>query len=120
MIKKQKLIIFVSGFFIGIFSNWIVAYAPNTFLGINIFLYITLVSLIGSVVFGCFKTINPVNGALLISFGITFACLLRIMYDISFIDKSMHNLLPFELAINFGLSFVGSLIGLYFIKIFKK
>jgi len=108
---KKALFYIAGGIVIGIFYYWFNAYNAQTVWGLRIRVILMTACSIVSFLLCYFDGGKPLSTALRIAGGVLIAVVLRILWDTVIKDTSMHNLLPFELGIAFGLAFITSLIG---------
>jgi hypothetical protein len=102
------------GIVVGGFSYWFNAYNQLFVAGINIYHIMGIGAFLGSIIMSYSLSMKPSKIALSMSIGIIIAILVRIFFDVTFIDSTSHNLAPFEIIIAacivFPSAFVGSLL----------
>lgn len=110
MTRKTAFYI-AGGLVIGIFYSWFNEYNEPEVWGVRVrTLMMTGSSILAFLL--CYLDDGKVLPTVLkIAAGVTLAVLMRIVWDTVMIDKTMHNLAPFELVMAFGLSFITSLLG---------
>lgn len=111
------------GLTIGALTYWILPTEKIQILTSNVPYIWSFGSFFGSILLMfLFKAKAPLI-ALLVSFGVVLAVFARIVYDITLLDNTSHNLAPFELilcgVITIPSAFIGAY-GAYFIKKLKK
>ncbi|MCA6078544.1 hypothetical protein [Fulvivirga sedimenti] len=111
MQTKRWLFYVLGGLVVGIFYAWFNDYNNPTVLGIKVKTILMTASSILAFLLCYFERGKAVIIALQISAGVALAVILRIIWDLTFVDETMHNLAPFEIGLAFGLSFITSLIG---------
>ena len=121
--NKTKYISIIVGFIIGAITYWFHPYSQLKILTSSIPYFWSFGAFFGSIILILLFQEKPPKIALLISFGVVLAVLLRIVYDITFWDKTSHNLAPFEIIfcgiITIPSAFIGAYAA-YFIKKLKK
>lgn len=109
------------GLIIGEMSFWVETYFQSDIP--VIFLIWSIVAFFGSLFLKLFVNEKPPKIALLVSLGIVLSVLLRIIYDITFVDSTSHNLAPLEIIICGFITIPSAFMGVYLgllIKKFKK
>lgn len=99
------------GFAVGIFYAWLNPYNSPEIAGINVRTLLMTASSVLAFLLVYFEYHGLLKTALFISIGVGAAILCRIIFDITFVESSMHNLAPFELLIGAGLAFITAIIG---------
>jgi hypothetical protein len=99
------------GLVIGIFYAWFNEYNSPTVYGMNLRTMLMTACSMVAFLLVYFEKGKLLKIALLISAGVCIAVVLRIAYDGLFVDKTMHNLAPFEVLIAGALSLITALIG---------
>jgi hypothetical protein len=121
MKNKVEFGITLVGLIIGEMSFWVENYFQSDVP--VIFLIWSIVAFFGSLFLKFFVNEKPPKIAFLVSLGIVLSVLLRIIYDITFVDSTSHNLAPFEIIICGFITIPSAFVGVYLgllIKKFKK
>ena len=117
---KTKIWIILVGILLGNISYWFNSFDEYSVMGEYIYLFMSIGPLLGSFLFTIYLTENPAKIALLIYIGVLLAYIVRIFFDINFIDSTSHNLFPFEII---GISVVtipSAFVGAYFAEGMKR
>ena len=109
--SKRHLFYIAGGLVLGIFYAWFNAYNSPAAFGMNLRTMLMSSSSILAFLLVYFDNGKVLKTAILISAGVCAAVLMRIVFDVVFIDETSHNLAPFELVIAGGLALITSLIG---------
>ena len=109
---SEKHLFYVGGgLVIGIFYAWFNAYDSPEVFGMNLRTMLMTACSIGAFLLVYFEKGKVVKIALLLTAGVCLAVVLRIVYDVLIVDKTSHNLAPFEVLIAGALALITSLIG---------
>ncbi len=111
MPAKRWLFYVLGGLVIGIFYSWFNDYNNPTVVGIRVRTVLMTASSILAFLLCYFERGKAMIIALQIAAGVAMAVVFRIIWDVTVVDDTMHNLAPFEIGIAFGLAFITSLIG---------
>lgn len=96
---NHKIIILLTGLIVGIISYCFVTYNHYFIMGIHIYLLMSLGSFFGTFILKALLIEKPSIISIWLYLGAMTAIMGRIIYDISFWDKTSHNLFPFELIL---------------------
>jgi uncharacterized SAM-binding protein YcdF (DUF218 family) len=120
MRNKVKIGNIAVGLTIGGIAYWFQAYNQLTIFGLHILLIMGVGTFIGSVLLMLYLKERPLKIAMLFSLGVALAVLARIIYDITFLDSTSHNLAPFEIIISGFITIPSAIAGVYFGLLIKK
>ncbi len=109
--SKRHMLYLAGGFVAGIFYAWFNDYNSPTVFGMNLRTMLMTSSSILAFLLVYFDGGKVLRTALLISAGVCLAVTMRIVFDVTVLDSSSHNLAPFEIIIAGGLTMITSLIG---------
>ena len=117
---KRTFFYLLGGVVIGIFYAWFNTYNDPTLFGIRLRTMLMTGCSILAFLLCYYETKKPLALAAYIAAGVAIAVILRIVWDVSFVDNTSHNRAPFEIAIASGLAFITSLIGGFIGKLVGK
>ncbi len=109
--SKRHILYLAGGFVVGIFYAWFNDYNSPTAFGMNLRTMLMTSSSILAFLLVYVDSGKVLWTALLITAGVSLAVVMRIVFDVTMIDSSSHNLAPFEIIIAGGLTMITSLIG---------
>lgn len=101
----------VAGTAIGAIAYWFQPYNETTFLGINIFVIMGTGALLAACLLQLWRSTKPLTNAIYVTTGVLVAVMLRILFDLTFMDATSHNLLPIEILFAGVVAFPGALLG---------
>ena len=119
MKARHKSWLIFTGIIIGAISYWRVTYPNLELTTINMWLLVGSMSLVGALLLNLLLKQKPGQAGLLISLGVAVSMVMRIVYEITLVDPTSHNLAPFEIIISVLQSLPGALAGAYVAKIIK-
>ena len=119
MKARHKSWLIFTGIIIGAISYWRVPYPNLELTTINMWLLVGSMSLVGALLLNLLLKQKPGQAGLLISLGVAVSMVMRIVYEITLVDPTSHNLAPFEIIISVLQSLPGALAGAYVAKIIK-
>ena len=117
---KVKFLITLIGFLIGAVSYWRTPYEELNLLDTQMWILFVFGTLIGSFIVNLYLNNKPIKVAILISLGVVLSVIFRILYEITFMDTSSHNLAPFEILVSVIQTLPMSLLGAYLGKTILK
>ncbi|WP_228850494.1 hypothetical protein [Aegicerativicinus sediminis] len=120
MKTKVKFLITLIGFLIGAVSYWRTPYKELNLLDTQMWILFVFGTLIGSFILNLYLNNKPIKVAILISLGVVLSVIFRILYEITFMDTSSHNLAPFEILVSVIQTLPMSLLGAYLGKTILK
>lgn len=120
MKNRIRILTTLIGLIIGGIAYWFQPYNQSTVLGINIWMIISMGAFIASFLRMLFVNEKPTEIALLLALGVELAVLARIVYDITFWDKTSHNLAPFEIILCGIITIPSAFIGVYLALLLKR
>ena len=120
MKPKVKFLITLIGFLIGGVSYWRTPYNELNLLDTQMWILFVFGTLIGSFIVNLYLNNKPIKVAILISLGVVLSVIFRILYEITFMDTSSHNLAPFEILVSVIQTLPMSLLGAYLGKAILK
>lgn len=116
-----KMKLFLVGILAGGISYWFNNYNEYLLLGVNIHYIMFINSILFSfIVTYYYLKSNSNDSAAIISLGALSAYIIRILFDVAFIDKTSHNLLPFEIIMISLIVFPGTYLGAFGVKLVKR
>jgi hypothetical protein len=119
MKRKVKFWVILVGLLIGAISYWRIPYNEVNLLEIQIWLLVGSATLIGSLLSNLYFKQKPSLVGILITLGVLLAIIIRIIYDVTFWDRTSHNLAPFEVILGGLQSFPMAFTGAYLAKIIQ-
>jgi len=120
MKTKVNFCIILFGLIIGGLSYWFQPYSELQIMGSIIPVVWSLGAFGVSLLLMFFLNEKPLKIALLISLGFALAVLARIIFDVTFIDSTDHNLAPLEIILCGLLTLPCALTGAYLASLIKK
>ena len=120
MNKKVKIGTTLAGVIIGAISYWFQPYNQLQITESFIPIVWATGAFLSALVFTLFQDEKPSKIALFVSLGVVLAVLFRIIYDISFWDKTSHNLAPFEIIICGIITIPSAIAGAYLANLLRK
>lgn len=118
MNTKMKLFLF--GILAGGISYWFNSYNEYLLLGVNINYIMFINSILFSFIVLFYLKSNSNDSAAIISLGALSAYIIRVLFDVIFIDNTSHNLLPFEIIMISLIVFPGTYLGAFGVKLVKR
>jgi hypothetical protein len=116
MIRKPDPFILILGILIGAIGYWKADFSEEKALFESVFYFKAPGSFLVALMAGLLRKKQPAWNAVLISFGVLFGMLTRILSDMV-IDPGSHNLFPFELLTGLIIVLPVSFFGAYLIHI---
>ena len=116
---NTKMKLFLVGILAGGISYWFNNYNEYLLLGVNIHFIMLINSILFSFIVTYYLKSNSNDSALIISLGALSAYIIRILFDVAFIDNTSHNLLPFEIIMISLIVFPGTYLGAFGVKLVK-
>ncbi len=118
---KSASLAILTGLVLGGIAYWTPAYSDLYFQENSIILVMwTAGAFLGTVALMFFLQEEPWRIALLISGGFILSVIGRIIYDVTFVDPTHHNLAPFEIGFCGMLVFPSSFAGAYLYFLFRN
>lgn len=110
---KTGILILLAGVAAGGISFWFNPYNEMTLGGVHIYTILAGGIFVISLILPLVVKEKPVKIVLWIYAGMMISLLLRVIFDITFIDRSSHNLAPFELILSSLVAFPAAFTGAY-------
>lgn len=110
----------IFGLIIGAISYWFQPYNDRTVLGIDLFLLMGVSTFVASLLAVFVNRGVWFQIPLFLCAGVLISVMGRIFYDITFIDKTHHNLWPFEILYVLGIILPASFAGVFIAFLLKK
>ncbi|MBP6758762.1 MAG: hypothetical protein KA133_05875 [Flavobacterium sp.] len=120
MKSEIKYWITLVGIIAGGIAYWLQPYGQSKIFGIGIWTVMGIDAFMGSFFLMISLAYKPYLIALFVSLGVAIAILARIFYDITFWDKTSHNLAPFEFIIGGFVTIPSAYSGAYLALLIKK
>ncbi len=117
---NTKMKLFLVGILAGGISYWFNNYNEYLLLGVNIHYIMFINSILFSFIVTYYLNSNSNDSAAIISLGALTAYIIRILFDVVFIDRTSHNLLPFEIIMISLIVFPGTYLGAFGVKLVKR
>jgi uncharacterized membrane protein len=120
MKKKKNLIILAIGFLIGALGYWLADFTDDRALFKTISTIIGPGTFIGAIISTTYRKNKPILNAMMISWGVLFGMLSRILWEV-FQEQKSTDIFPLELLTGFAIvlpvAFLGSFLvkGIYFL-----
>jgi len=110
----------IFGLICGAISYWFQPYNERKVLGIALFLLLGLLTFVASL-----PAVFVTRGVwfqipLFLCAGVIISVMGRILYDVTFVDKTHHNLWPFEVLFVLGIILPASFVGVFMASLLKK
>ena len=110
----------IIGLICGAISYWFQPYNERNVLGMDIYLFMGILALTASLLAMVMTRGIWYQIPLFLGVGFLISVMGRIFYDVTFIDKTHHNLWPFEILFVLGIIVPASFAGAFVASIFKK